>query len=841
MKRILLLVTLLGMLHPGVYGQSLDDPILTEDTIRCYSVEYHEFRKSSNPDIPSTDDFEKALAAQMEAAMTDETNNGILKGVLQIPVIVHVVHFGEPVGTGPNIAAEQVYSQIEVMNEDFRRMLGSRGYNDDARGADVEIEFVPALVDPEGNLLEEPGIHRYQGPLPAYVLEDIEILIKPATIYDPNRYLNMWTVNFAALLLGYAQFPDPAHGLAFGVGCDTGGADTDGVVQLYSAFGSREKYPEGTYVNNYDLGRTVTHEVGHWMGLRHIWGDGGCGVDDYCGDTPMAAGSNGGCPTDAVSCGSVDMIENYMDYTYDGCMNIFTNDQALRMRTVMTKSTRRRELLSSTAHLQPVALDAAIIDIASPKGQRCNSNVLPEVLLRNLGQSTLSAVTINYQVDGAGVQSYQWSGSLNTGEIEVVTLPAISTTEGTHTFTVYTTNPNGGTDAYALNDQWSDEFIISSIGEKLDFLETFESGLFPPSNKWEFQNPDYCESWSPYSNITGPEGALTTGIFLNYYDYDAAGTTDGLILPLINLSTTEDAALEFDVAYASSGDSQDKLEILISVDCGLSFKSIYNKAGSDLATTGEADGAFLPASAEQWRREVLNLNNYRTSQVLLKFVGTNAYGNNIFVDNIYVSGAPDNAEPVELKKLNASETEEGVELQWITSSEENYLHFELERSPDGESFVFAQTIDVKKGTSSGASYKTMDTEPFSGSNFYRLKIVRDYSLNPLYSQTTSIKSKGNGNKARTAKMDTGQDAFKPTGIYPNPASNYFELNYETSTEGELAVELVDMLGKVVSTSRLKSQEGHNQAKISTKGLPSGVYAVVIHHATGITKEKIIIK
>ncbi|WP_040664724.1 M43 family zinc metalloprotease [Nafulsella turpanensis] len=839
MKRILLLIPLLGLLCSGIYSQTLTDPSLTEDVIRCYSVEYHEFRKSSNPGIPSTEDFEKTLAAQMEAAMTDETNNGILKGVLQIPVIVHVVHFGEPVGTGPNIAAEQVYSQIEVMNEDFRRMLGTRGYNDDPRGADVEIEFVPALVDPEGNLLKEPGIHRYQGPLPAYVLEDIELLIKPATIYDPNRYLNLWTVNFAALLLGYAQFPDPAHGLAFGVGCDTGGSNTDGVVQLYSAFGSREKYPEGTYTANYDLGRTVTHEVGHWMGLRHIWGDGGCGVDDYCGDTPMAAASNSGCPTGIVSCGSIDMIENYMDYTYDACMNIFTNDQALRMRTVMTKSPRRRELLSSTVHLQPVALDAAIIDIASPKGERCNSNVLPEVLLRNLGQSTLNTVAINYQVDGGDVQTYQWNGSLGTGDIEIVTLPAISTTEGTHTLTVYTTSPNGSTDAYAHNDQWSDEFIVSSIGEKLDFLEAFESGLYPPSNKWDIQNPDFCESWSPYSNITGPDGTLTTGAFLNYYNYDATGTTDGLVLPLINLSTTEDAALEFDVAYASSGEAQDRLEVFISVDCGLTFKNIYSKSGADLATAPEADGAFLPGAPEQWRREVLNLNNYRSSQVLIKFVGTNAYGNNIFVDNIYVSGASDNAEPIELKKFTASKTDKGVELQWVTSAEENYLHFELERSPDGESFIYAQTIDVKKGTSSGASYKTLDAEPYSGNNFYRLKIVRDYGLNPLYSQTISLKSNNTGSNARIA--DIGQEALKATGIYPNPASDYFELNYEALMDGEVEVELIDVMGKVVYTGRLQSQEGHNQAKISTVDLPSGVYAIVIHHAGGITKEKIIIQ
>jgi hypothetical protein len=746
------------------------------------------------------------------------------------------VHFGEPVGQGANIAAEQVYSQFEVMNEDFRRMLDTRGFNEDPRGADTQIEFVPALVDPEGNLLPEPGIHRYQGPLPAYVLEDIDLLIKPATIYDPNRYLNMWTVNFAALLLGYAQFPDPAHGFAMGVGCNTGGADTDGVVQLYSAFGSREKYPEGTYVNNYDLGRTVTHEVGHWLGLRHIWGDGGCGVDDFCGDTPEAAASNGRCPTGKESCGSVDMIENYMDYTYDACMNIFTNDQTLRMRTVLTKSPRRRELLSSAVHLQPVALDAAIIDIVSPKGQRCNGNALPEVLLRNLGQSALTSVTINYQVDAGEVKTYQWSGSLNSGEMELVSLPAISAPDGNHTLTVYTSAPNGGTDARPANDQWRDDFIISSVGEKLDFLEAFEGGLFPPSNKWQIENADRCESWSPYSNITGADGGLSTTVFLNYYDYDAKGSTDGLVLPLLNLNTPEDAALAFDVAYADAGDAQDKLEVLVSVDCGLTYKSIYSKAGAALATAPQQDGAFYP-TADQWRRELIDLNNYRSSQVLVKFVGTNAYGNNIYLDNIYVSGAPEEAEPITLKKFTASSVSAGVELQWLTSSEENYLRFIVEHSADGTSFTPVVAVEAKKGNGSGASYKAVDEEPYTGTTYYRLRIERSSGLNDLYSQTISINTQAGTTSARTAQA---QGSASLTRLYPNPSEGSFELAFEAAQAGAMRIELVNSMGQILHRQEGHCQPGTNQASIRTSGLPKGIYFVVLHAPGSLIKDKVIL-
>ncbi len=97
----------------------------------------------------------------------------------------------------------------------------------------------------------------------------------------------------------------------------------------------------------YDKGRTATHEVGHCLGLHHIWGDGGCTVDDYCNDTPTSNGSNYGCPN-VTNCGSNDMVENYMDYSDDQCMNIFTIDQTYRMITIMENSPRRVNLLSST-------------------------------------------------------------------------------------------------------------------------------------------------------------------------------------------------------------------------------------------------------------------------------------------------------------------------------------------------------------------------------------------------------------------------------------------------------------------------------------------------------------
>ena len=316
---------------------------------RCATVEVENARKAQNPKLPSDEEFEKFI--QKATIHRKQFKMQLLEDqVYIIPVVVHVIHNGEAVGVGSNISYAQILSQIEVLNEDFRRKEGSRGFNDHPAGADSQIEFVLAEVGPNGDPLAEPGVHRVRntdlgvsGTLDPYRMDRI---VKPATYWDPNRYLNMWTANLDGGLLGYAQFP-VGSGLP---GMDIPGmataAETDGVVMRFTAFGSSDK---GNFnlMAPYDKGRTTTHEVGHFLGLRHIWGDGGCGVDDFCADTPLAEGPNRGCDGPRFSCGSEDMTQNYMDYSTDPCMSIFTQDQKERFLTVLEYCPRRKELLTS--------------------------------------------------------------------------------------------------------------------------------------------------------------------------------------------------------------------------------------------------------------------------------------------------------------------------------------------------------------------------------------------------------------------------------------------------------------------------------------------------------------
>lgn len=331
-------------------------PAQPSGIIRCYTAEADRQLREQYPELGTLEEFESWLAPRVRAYRQQPANRSV---VLAIPVVFHIIHNGEAVGAGNNLSAIYINAQIEQLNSDFRRILGTSGYNNDPVGADAEIEFCPAAAAPDGSALAEPGINRINrnakgwsappygtcGAGGSFNNAYIEGTIKPQSQWDPNQYFNIWVMDIDCGILGYAQFPSQS-GLP-GLNNNGGAASTDGVVLLASSVGSTTTpNPQG---NTYNRGRTATHEVGHFFGLRHIWGDGGCGIDDYCADTPESDAANYGCPTSHVSCGSTDMVRNYMDYTDDACMNIFTLDQKARMQAVMANSPRRASLASSTA------------------------------------------------------------------------------------------------------------------------------------------------------------------------------------------------------------------------------------------------------------------------------------------------------------------------------------------------------------------------------------------------------------------------------------------------------------------------------------------------------------
>lgn len=299
--------------------QGDEDVKASENAKNCYSMKnlnrllkeddklygkMYEIEKNTRSILAKSSNANKGKPGTGDGGSTPPPTDNI--GVVTIPVFVTVVYSN----SNENISQAQIDSQIAVLNADFRAQ------NSDASNtpsefsgliADTEVQFTLAGVRREANSRTSWG-----------TTDEVKMQYPPNS---PATTLNIWVCNIGGGILGYAQFPG-------------GPAATDGVVVGPNYFGTT-----GYVSAPFDKGRTMTHEVGHYLNLRHIWGDGRCRQDDFVADTPSSVGPNYGCPTyPTTNCRSTDMTMNYMDYTNDACMTMFSAGQKSRLRTVFASS-----------------------------------------------------------------------------------------------------------------------------------------------------------------------------------------------------------------------------------------------------------------------------------------------------------------------------------------------------------------------------------------------------------------------------------------------------------------------------------------------------------------------
>jgi hypothetical protein len=303
----------------------------------CGTMDYLEKKIQQNPDLILKIEQNKQLLQNY----INQNSNALREDrvIYTIPTVVHIVH----TNTNENISDAQVLSQIAVLNKDFRKLNADASQIPTAWSgiaADVGIEFCLATRDPQGN--QTTGITRTSSTQTSFDIANDNVKFNNTggkTAWPSDQYLNLWVCNLDGTLLGYAQFP--------GQGSPT----TDGVVIDFDDFGTI-----GTAVPPFNLGRTATHEIGHWLGLYHIWGDEPqCSQDDGVADTPQQRDKNYGCPSfpqgSTQSGGSCtgsnpgSMFMNYMDYVNDACMYMFTDGQKVNMLAVLNN--QRQPLLSS--------------------------------------------------------------------------------------------------------------------------------------------------------------------------------------------------------------------------------------------------------------------------------------------------------------------------------------------------------------------------------------------------------------------------------------------------------------------------------------------------------------
>lgn len=421
---------------------------------RCATVEYQKLNREAGKVFETDEEFEKALAEKIKARKKKQSQN-LTSGIpYRIPVVVHVIHNGEAEGVGRNISDAQIISQLEVLNKDFNRLNADAGSTPAeflGVAGNLNIEFVLAKQDPDGQPTD--GIVRVDGNRDQWPISQ-EGTFKALSYWPAEDYLNIWVIKFQTYL-GYAQFP-VSSGLD-GLEDENNNALTDGVIIDYRVFGTIDAGPFNLD-NQYNRGRTTTHEIGHFLGLRHIWGDdSGCAASDYVDDTPNQGEENYDTPSHplADACSPAIMFQNYMDYTDDVSMNLFTWNQIDRMIAVLDNSPRRNRLISSPGLEEPIPgdIDVDLVEIKNPVDIICDQTPELQFTVVNLSGVTVTSLKIKFTINSITAETtISFTGTPFTTLAEI-TVSGLDLDIGVNEIGIKITAVNGMTDPDPSNNE----------------------------------------------------------------------------------------------------------------------------------------------------------------------------------------------------------------------------------------------------------------------------------------------------------------------------------------------------------------------------------------------------
>lgn len=565
----------------------------------CGTMHHQQMLEQQDPKVIQQRQSIENFTSQYVINHLNSNNNN--RAVITIPVVVHVVYNTAV----QNVSDAQIQTQIDVLNKDFAKM------NSDTTkipavwkslAANTNIQFCLAQRDPNG--AATTGITRTSTTVTSFIDDD---KVKKASsgghdAWPSSSYLNLWVCKLGNSLLGYAQFPG-------------GPAATDGVVITYTGFGTI-----GTAAAPYNLGRTATHEVGHWLNLYHIWGDdgGACTGSDQVGDTPNQANSNGGAPTfpktDACSPSSPGvMFMNYMDYVNDASMYMFTNGQNTRIQSLFATGGSRASLINSLGCV-PVSNTPTALFTGTP------TTICPGGTVAFTSQST-----------GAPT-SYAWTFTGGTPATSTAAAPSVVyNTPGTYTVSLTVTN------TFGTNTLTKTAYINVVTASALPVVEGFESTTFPPTN-WTIGNPDNLTAWVRTTSASG-FGTSTASAYFDNYTTNYSGQKDYIYSPAYDFTNVTNGRLKWDYAYTYYQTSYDSLQIMYSIDCGATWVNLWKKGGVSLATATGITAKFVPTAA-QWKRDSVSLTALLgKNNVKFAFINISKYGNSLLLDNINIFDA----------------------------------------------------------------------------------------------------------------------------------------------------------------------------------------------------------
>ena len=426
--------------------------------LRCGTTERYNFEMNTNKDFS---ELRKSIENNIKKFKKSESSSSSIT----IPVVFHVLYKNE----AEYITTQQILSQLDVLNKDFNRTNSDASQTPNEFlniAADCNISFCLAQRTIEND--STSGITYTQTSINSFSLYDNRIFhdsLGGKTIWNPNHYLNIYVCDLNSAL-GFSSFPGSSE-------------NRDAVVIDFEHFGTIDINPP------FNKGRTATHEVGHWLNLLHIWGDGNCGSDQV-DDTPVQELENYGCPNHpSPSCNNTgDMFMNFMDYTNDGCMNLFTNGQKERMHATLNTA---RQSIGNTYFCDSPYEDIGIEEAIYPTTNtiHCGNEIDISISIANFSEKVVNNAIINYSVNDQSAQSFEWSGILSPNTSQNISLETINIQEGENTIEIFTTQPNGFRDLNPNNDTISVTFLVKN-GVNFEF--TIQTDNYAEENNWLLLN-----------------------------------------------------------------------------------------------------------------------------------------------------------------------------------------------------------------------------------------------------------------------------------------------------------------------------------------------------------------
>ncbi len=528
-----------------------------------------------------------------------------------IPIVFHIIHTGGP----ENISNEQVYSAVDILNEDYQK-LNSDAANvvTDFLGlvADVGIEFRLAQKDPNGNCTS--GITRTfsnttnTGAGGGFNNAQMAAVKQAQGNWPGDEYLNVFVVNNADGAAGYTMTPSTW----------VGGAMENGIIILHNYVGKI-----GT--SNYALGRALTHEVGHWLNLSHTWGSSNnpgissnCNGDDGVADTPNTIGWTS-CNLSGNSCSSLDNVENFMEYSY--CSKMFTEGQKSRMIAALNSSVGGRNNVWSASNLTNTGVDVGPL--------LCQAEFEANRYVICAGDA-VEFTDMSYN----GITGWNWTFNGGTPSNSTSQNPTVTyNTPGTYSVTLDV--DQGGSPVSTTKTNYIT--VIPSNGLPNPYSEGFESmSNIASSGEWFLYNPDGLNAWEVTSSAayTGSKSVKLNNLS------NVEGQVDELMSTTIDLSGATSVILSFKYAFAQTNTNDaDALKVYVSKNCGQNWSMRKNLSGTTLATTGTQTSSFTPTTTSQWAQvDITNISpTYLVDNFRFKFEMTNGGGNNIYIDDINLS------------------------------------------------------------------------------------------------------------------------------------------------------------------------------------------------------------